>query len=96
MIDLEGLAHHKGSAFGALGELDQPSTEQFENDLCRVVLPLDSEKLTWIEDESRNVGKCVIPGEFFQGMREADIVFLDISRELRATHLVGGAKLQVN
>ena len=89
VIDLEGLAHHKGSAFGALGELDQPSTEQFENDLCRVVLPLDSEKLTWIEDESRNVGKCVIPGEFFQGMREADIVFLDISRELRATHLVG-------
>jgi tRNA 2-selenouridine synthase len=88
VIDLEGLAHHKGSAFGALGELDQPTTEQFENELCREILLLDSEKVTWIEDESRNVGKCVIPVELFFWMREARIVFLDISRELRAKHLV--------
>jgi len=89
VIDLEGLAHHKGSAFGALGELDQPSTEQFENELCRVILPLDSDKITWIEDESRNVGKCVIPLELFSKMRETDMVFLDISRELRARQLMG-------
>lgn len=88
VIDLEGLAHHKGSAFGALGELDQPSTEQFENDLCLEILPLNSERVTWIEDESRNVGKCVIPTELFSRMREARTVFLDISRELRAKHLV--------
>jgi tRNA 2-selenouridine synthase len=89
VIDLEGLAHHKGSAFGALGELDQPSTEQFENELCKELLPLDSEKVTWIEDESRNVGKCVIPGELYFRMKETEIVFLDISREQRARHLVG-------
>ena len=89
VIDLEGLAHHKGSAFGALGELDQPSTEQFENELCKELLPLDTKKVTWIEDESRNVGKCVIPGELYSRMRETEIVFLDISREQRARHLVG-------
>ncbi|MCK5693364.1 MAG: tRNA 2-selenouridine(34) synthase MnmH [Bacteroidales bacterium] len=89
VIDLEGLAHHKGSAFGALGELDQPSTEQFENDLCKELLPLDTKKVTWIEDESRNVGKCVIPGELYSRMKETEIVFLDISREQRARHLVG-------
>jgi len=89
VIDLEGLAHHKGSAFGALGELDQPSTEQYENELCNEILPLDSEKVTWIEDESRNVGKCVIPGELYSRMKETEIVFLDISREQRARHLVG-------
>ncbi|MEA3462061.1 MAG: tRNA 2-selenouridine(34) synthase MnmH [Bacteroidota bacterium] len=89
VIDLEGLAHHKGSAFGALGEADQPSTEQFENELCREILTHDSEKVTWIEDESRNVGKCVIPGELYSRMKETEIVFLDISRELRARHLVG-------
>ena len=88
VIDLEGLAHHKGSAFGALGESDQPTTEQFENDLCRKILELDPGKVTWIEDESRNIGKCVIPGEFYFRMRESDLVFLDISRELRAEHLV--------
>lgn len=88
VIDLEGLANHKGSAFGALGEREQPSTEQFENDLCRKIMELDPGKVTWIEDESRNIGKCVIPGEFYARMRESDLVFLDISRELRAEHLV--------
>ena len=88
VIDLEGLAHHKGSAFGALGENEQPTTEQFENDLCHSIIELDPVKVTWIEDESRNIGKCVIPGEFFTRMRESAIVFLDISRELRAEHLV--------
>jgi tRNA 2-selenouridine synthase len=88
VIDLEGLANHKGSAFGALGEREQPTTEQFENDLNRKVLELDPGKVTWIEDESRNIGKCVIPGEFYTRMRESSLVFLDISRELRAEHLV--------
>lgn len=88
VIDLEGLAHHKGSAFGSLGESEQPTTEQFENDLCLKILDLDPGKVTWIEDESRNIGKCVIPGEFYSNMRERALVFLDISRELRAEHLV--------
>ena len=88
IIDLEGLAHHKGSAFGALGESEQPTTEQFENDLGQKLLELNPEKITWIEDESRNIGKCVIPGEFYARMRNSTLVFLDISRELRAEHLV--------
>ncbi|MEZ4985190.1 MAG: tRNA 2-selenouridine(34) synthase MnmH [Saprospiraceae bacterium] len=33
VVDLEGLAHHKGSAFGALGQLPQPTVEQFENEV---------------------------------------------------------------
>lgn len=88
IIDLEGLAHHKGSAFGALGETSQPSTEHFENKLFHALSRLDREKLTWIEDESRNVGKCVVPGPFYQEMKESRIIFLDVSRELRAGHLV--------
>lgn len=34
IIDLEGLAHHKGSAFGSLGQAPQPSIEMFENNLA--------------------------------------------------------------
>lgn len=88
VIDLEGLAHHKGSAFGALGESPQPSTEQFENDLCGILLDLDRSRNVWIEDESRNVGKCVIPGDIYGMMREGELIFLDIPREERARHLV--------
>jgi tRNA 2-selenouridine synthase len=88
IIDLEGLANHKGSAFGSLGEPGQPTTEQFENDLHGQVLQLDPEKATWIEDESRNVGRCVIPVEIFQQMLNNEIFFLDIPRETRARYLV--------
>ncbi|MEN8227170.1 MAG: tRNA 2-selenouridine(34) synthase MnmH [Bacteroidota bacterium] len=88
IIDLEGLAHHKGSAFGALGESPQPTTEQFENNLCEELFLLDRSRDVWIEDESRNVGRCVIPGEFYAGMRKSEMVFLDIPREKRALHLV--------
>lgn len=88
VIDLEGLAHHKGSAFGALGESPQPTTEQFENNLCRVILALDRGRAAWIEDESRNIGKCVVPGGLYAQMRGSEILFLDIPREQRALHLV--------
>jgi tRNA 2-selenouridine synthase len=88
VVDLEGLAHHKGSAFGSLGEEEQPSTEQFENLLGMKLASLDPERLIWIEDESRNIGKCVLPGTLYNKMRESKIIFLDISRELRAQHLV--------
>jgi tRNA 2-selenouridine synthase len=89
VVDLEGIAHHKGSAFGSLGEEEQPSTEQFENMLCQTFLRLDPDRLIWIEDESRNIGKCVLPGALYARMRESKIIFLDIARELRAQHLVG-------
>jgi tRNA 2-selenouridine synthase len=88
ILDLESLAHHKGSAFGALGEIPQPTTEQFENDLCQKLNGLDRTSRIWIEDESRNVGKCVIPGAIYLKMKEGRILFLDIPRELRARHLV--------
>lgn len=88
VIDLEGLAHHKGSAFGALGESPQPSTEQFENELCRVICTLDKNREVWIEDESRNIGKCVVPGDLYAQMRNSNLIFLDIPRDKRALHLV--------
>ena len=88
VLDLEGLAHHKGSAFGSLGEEAQPTTEQFENDLCKRLLGVNPDRILWIEDESRNIGRCVLPGGLYSRMRESKIIFLDISRELRAQHLV--------
>ncbi len=88
VIDLEGLAHHKGSAFGALGERPQPSTEQFENDLALALADCDPARDIWVEDESRNIGRCTLPAPFYEQMRLAMVYFLDIPREERARHLV--------
>ena len=88
VIDLEQLANHKGSAFGSLGQLPQPSKEQFENELCNILLPLDRERIVWIEDESRNIGKITIPEEFWKKMRQFPLVKLDTDREIRLQRLI--------
>lgn len=87
VIDLEGLAHHKGSAFGALGQLPQPKTEQFENDVHALLMQFDTHKPLFLEDESINIGSVFIPQPFFKQMRNAPLFFIDIPREIRAHYL---------
>jgi tRNA 2-selenouridine synthase len=67
VIDLEGMAHHRGSAFGGLGLPEQPTQEQFENILCHA-LWLMKEGPLYVESESRMIGKMRIPDPFFNQM----------------------------
>jgi tRNA 2-selenouridine synthase len=90
IIDLEGLALHKGSAFGGIGQGQQPTVEQFENDLYFELRKLNLDRYIWIEDESHNIGNVKIPRSFFNQMRAADLFFLEIPKEERAKHLVEG------
>lgn len=39
VVDLEGLAHHRGSSFGGLGLPEQPSSEHYENRLAAALAP---------------------------------------------------------
>jgi len=87
-IDLEGLACHKGSAFGAIGQKPQPTTEQFENELFNIWRNFDQEQPVWLEDESRNIGHVQLPADLFAQMRDAVTFFLDIPRSVRAEYLV--------
>lgn len=88
VVDLEGIANHKGSAFGGIGQNDQPATEQFENDLFDKWRRFDFSKPIWLEDESQNIGHVNIPVSLFFRMRESSVFFLDIPREERAKLLV--------
>lgn len=88
VIDLEALSHHKGSAFGALGQLPQPTTEQFENDLHREFCRLDLKRIIWLEDESRNMGRVYIPAALMEQMKRAQVIFLDLPQEYRVQRLM--------
>ncbi|GAB4026432.1 tRNA 2-selenouridine(34) synthase MnmH [Spirosoma gilvum] len=88
IIDLEALANHKGSSYGAIGQLAQPSNEQFENLIFRQIRPLDSSRRIWVEDESRSLGSCFIPLLLWQQMQQATTVFVDIPKEKRINRLV--------
>lgn len=88
ILDLEGLANHKGSSFGALGEQPQPTTEHFMNLMAYALHRFSPEQTLWVEDESRNIGTVVIPDEFYDAMQRAPIDVLDVPREQRVANLV--------
>jgi tRNA 2-selenouridine synthase len=87
-IDLEGLANHKGSAFGALGELPQPTTEHFANLLYDEWKYLDHSSPFWVEDESRNIGSVFIQDAFYRNMQEAPTIVLMMDAKLRLPRLL--------
>ena len=85
-IDLEQLANHRGSVFGALGP--QPSNEQFENLIAHALSNMIPEKTIWVEDESRMIGRCKIPDALFNQMIHAPREELFCSRAERIQRLL--------
>ncbi len=79
IIDLEGIASHRGSAFGGIGIAPQPTQEMFENKLGMALYGIaDATQPVWIEDESRRIGTVNIPNVFWERMRQSPVYFLDI------------------
>lgn len=88
IIDLEGIAHHKGSAFGFIGEPEQPTVEQFENELFTVFSSIDSARPVWVENESHSIGRVFIPMGFWEQMKAAPLFHIEIPQEARIRNLV--------
>jgi len=88
VVDLEGLANHRGSSFGGLGLGEQPSTEHFENRLALRLEQLRGQGPIWVEAESAQVGRCRIPAPFWQRMRAAPVVEIERPLETRVSQLV--------
>jgi tRNA 2-selenouridine synthase len=88
ILDLEDLAHHKGSAFGSLMQLPQPTTEQFHNNLFEKILQLDLSKRIWVEDESITIGKVYLPPDFWAQMKSSPLAQMEVSKEVRIQRLV--------
>jgi tRNA 2-selenouridine synthase len=88
VVDLEGLARHKGSAFGWIGQGEQPAVEHFQNLLFMEMYLMNHDSYIWLEDESFNIGKVVLPKNLFDQMRSSRVYFLDIPRSERAKFLM--------
>lgn len=87
VIDLEGLACHKGSAFGSIGMDEQPGTEHFENLLFENLKNLENAGPVWVEDESRNIGSIFLPEAFFEKLRKAPLFVVELDSPLRIERL---------
>ncbi|CAN5426238.1 tRNA 2-selenouridine(34) synthase MnmH [soil metagenome] len=88
ILDLEAIAHHRGSSFGAIGQEEQPRPEQFENNLFTAIQKLDKNKRIWVEDESRSIGRVFIPAPIWEMKINAPCYRVKLPFEVRVHRLV--------
>jgi tRNA 2-selenouridine synthase len=83
-MDIEGHAHHRGSAFGPRGS--QPSQTTFENLIALDLMKHHGNKII-IEDESVTLGKVTIPARIFSELRASPLVILEVDPEERLQNI---------
>lgn len=89
IVDLEGLARHRGSAFGRFGHIEpQPTSQQFANLLYSELLTLNPKKLIWCEGESMSIGKVFMPQEFFNAIQLSELIYFDMPIDVRLEHIM--------
>lgn len=87
-LDLEGLAEHRGSLFGALAGRPQPSQKLFESRLLAALDALDPDRTVVAEAESSKIGDRMIPPALWSRLAEAPRIELLAERGARARYLV--------
>lgn len=87
VLDLEGLAHHRGSLFGAMAG-GQPSQKGFESRLSHAIAALDPNRPVVVEAESSKVGNCRLPPELWKAMVTAPRLQVIAPVAARARYLV--------
>lgn len=88
VIDLEGLAHHRGSVFGGLPNLPQPSQKAFETRIWDPLRRMDLSKPIYVEAESSLVGKRRVPPRLWTAMKSAPRIEIKAPTAERARYLV--------
>ncbi|MDZ7904482.1 MAG: tRNA 2-selenouridine(34) synthase MnmH [Cypionkella sp.] len=86
VLDLEGLANHRGSLFGAVGP--QPSQKAFETALAHAAARLDPTRPVVLESESSKIGECRLPASIWKAMVAAPRIIIEAPVAARAAHLI--------
>ena len=86
VIDLEGLARHRGSLLGAWPE-PQPSQKAFETQLAVDLTRLDPSRPVLVEAESSKIGQLTLPPSLWAAMKDAPVIELSAPMPARAAYL---------
>lgn len=88
VVDLEGLARHRGSVLGLPPGTRQPSQKAFETALWDVLRRLDPARRVFVESESRRVGRCHLPNGVIEAIHNASCTRLQAPMSLRVRLLL--------
>jgi len=83
VLDLEGLANHRGSAFGGLGLPDQPGQKQFESLLWDNLKDGSPQGYFLTEGESRNIGRLRQPDRLFEALQDETTLWINAGLDFR-------------
>ncbi|MBC7153421.1 MAG: tRNA 2-selenouridine(34) synthase MnmH [Rhodobacteraceae bacterium] len=86
VIDLEGLAHHRGSVFGGRAG-GQPSQKAFEGAIARAIAGLDTARPGVVEAESSKIGALIVPPALWKAMSSARRLIVAAPLAARAAYL---------
>lgn len=88
ILDLEGLANHRSSVLGLLPGQTQPTQKHFEMKLWHALQQLDSDRVVYVESESKRVGNVTVPESLIKAMRASPCVDIRMSVEQRVSLLI--------
>jgi len=89
VLDLEGLARHRGSVLGGLPHEPQPTQKAFETQLWHTLSAFEPERPVFVESESRKIGQLQVPTALLERMRtDSRVVMVTMPDEARIRLLV--------
>ena len=88
VLDLEGLAAHRGSVLGGLPNQVQPSQKMFESRLWNALRQFTFDQTIYVESESKKVGCLHIPDALMDQIRQGDCVEIKADRFVRVDVLM--------
>lgn len=77
VLELEGIARHRGSLLGALPGEAQPTQKLFDSLLLDEMRKLDSARVVWLEAESKKIGNVQLPEALFEAMHRSPVITVD-------------------
>ncbi|MDF1816975.1 MAG: tRNA 2-selenouridine(34) synthase MnmH [Verrucomicrobiales bacterium] len=92
ILELEGLARHKGSVFGGDPDNPQPAQKRFESMLYDRIISYDPSRPVYVEAESAKIGKLNLPNPIWQKMKESRVIELSSPLACRAEYLTNDYK----
>jgi len=78
ILDLEGLANHRGSLLGEQWQSPQPSQKYFESLLLETLQNLDPNRPVWVEAESNKIGQIYLPQALWQKITQAGCIEIQV------------------
>ena len=88
VLDLEGLAVHKGSVLGKVPGTPQPSQKRFETQLAVQLQAFDLGRPVYVESESRKIGQISLPTPLLERLRASPCIEIVASPEARLDYLL--------